>query len=402
MDESVGMEYTRLVSERSHAPREINRMSSPGEVRLSRQFSCTWPLLLAATGAWLVAGCGRGAQPAEPQPGGVQAEVTFCRKLDASSSSRLGVGERFTVGEKREVIACVDFREVTPERLEAIHLIWVDPNGREIFRKYAEVVVRREGESYVAEIDWRKAEDLVRRDRVTQVVAEPGFSLVTRLSISPNRGRRPGRYKLHVYRHRELLLAAGFELLPAPDYVRPSDPGAAGLDLDVVFCARLAADGACDGEQEKFQIGRQREIAASVQLQGVELNRTYALGLIWLDPGGKQVFRKDAEVTVRMSGEGYEARVCWSKDPELEGCDIETQRTDQPRLRIASKLGITPEKKRAPGRYLFRILLADEQWAERAVLLEAPAAEPDEGGQSAPPKSVRKTSGKTSGKIRKR
>ena len=144
---------------------------------------------------------------------GLQAEVTLCRKVGRRSGRRIGAGHRFVMTERSYVRALVDFAGVAPRRTNAVHLVWIRPDGRELFRRYAEVSVTPADEGYAARIGWREAEDLVRVEHEEQQNPGPGFTLDSRLNISAARERQPGTYRFRVYWNRELLLEEAFEVV---------------------------------------------------------------------------------------------------------------------------------------------------------------------------------------------
>jgi hypothetical protein len=149
------------------------------------------------------------ASPAEDHS---LATVTFCRKIGSKTGKRIGVGEHFTIGGKARVTACVDFRNVSPGKNYAVHLVWIKPFGREVFRKYAEVEVAETETGYRSVIHWRKADDLNYLREEIQESSEAAFTLTSRMTISPQKKRSPGIYTLRVYLHRELLTEKSFQL----------------------------------------------------------------------------------------------------------------------------------------------------------------------------------------------
>lgn len=140
------------------------------------------------------------------------AEITFCRKIGKKSGKRIGVAQRFEAAEKRYVQGLVDFRNVRPQRLYAVHLVWIKPDGKEMFRRYAEVVTEPHGDGYEIVIHWKKAEDLDYLKEERRESAAAGFTLASRLNISHSRQRLPGDYLLRVYLDRRLLTEKVFTL----------------------------------------------------------------------------------------------------------------------------------------------------------------------------------------------
>ena len=158
------------------------------------------------------------AVDAPPDSGLFNAEVTFCRKVGKKSGKRIGIARNFQPAQKRSVSALVDFSNVQRGRLYAVHLAWIRPDGKEMFRRYAEVTLVAAGESegFETVIDWKKAENLHYLKQNSQTSATAEFTLSTRLNISHSRQREPGDYLLRVYLDRRLLLEEMFTLEAAP------------------------------------------------------------------------------------------------------------------------------------------------------------------------------------------
>ena len=140
------------------------------------------------------------------------AEITFCRKIGRKSGKRIGTAERFETAEKRYVHGLVDFRNVRSHRLYALHLVWIKPGGKELFRRYAEVVIEPVTDGYETVIRWKKAEDLAYLKEERRGSPQSAFTLASRLNISHSRQRIPGDYLLRVYLDRRLLLEKKFTL----------------------------------------------------------------------------------------------------------------------------------------------------------------------------------------------
>lgn len=140
------------------------------------------------------------------------AEITLCRKIGKKSGKRIGAAERFETAEKRFVHGLVDFRNARAHRLYALHLVWIKPGGKEMFRRYAEVVVEPVADGYETVIRWKKAEDLAYLKEERRGSPQSAFTLASRLNISNSRQRVPGDYLLRVYLDRRLLLQKKFTL----------------------------------------------------------------------------------------------------------------------------------------------------------------------------------------------
>ncbi len=186
---------------------------------LSWPLSAVWLLTLLA-----LAGCEQeivqefqAAQTAlaegeEPAAGRFFADIAFCRKIGKKTGKRIGKGHAFSVAERSYVHGLVDFHQVELDRSHAIHLVWLRPDNHELYRRYAEVRVTREGDGYQTHIQWLRAEDLGYLNEAYLEVDTPTFTLKSRLNTSRSKERQPGRYTFKVYWNRELLLEDSFEL----------------------------------------------------------------------------------------------------------------------------------------------------------------------------------------------
>lgn len=139
------------------------------------------------------------------------AEITLCRKVGSKSGRRIGAGNEFKMGGKSYVRAFADFTNVRPGRPYTVHLVWIRPDGKEMFRKFAEVRQQpTETDEFRTVINWLDAEDLLKVKSDTLVTTEPYFSLDTRFNISQSKERVPGLYHFRVYLDRALLLEEPF------------------------------------------------------------------------------------------------------------------------------------------------------------------------------------------------
>jgi hypothetical protein len=142
------------------------------------------------------------------------AAVTLCRKVGSKSGRRIGAGHEFKMSGKSYVRAFVDFTNVKAERPYTVHLIWIRPDGREMFRKYAEVRQSPTGtDEFLTVIDWLDAEDLHKVKADTLVMTEPDFTLGSRFNVSQKKDREPGLYHFRVYLDRALLLEESFTVM---------------------------------------------------------------------------------------------------------------------------------------------------------------------------------------------
>lgn len=164
----------------------------------------------------------------------------------------------FTIKDESHVKAEVDGRNMRPGRTYSMHLVWIGPDGGEIFRRYAEArlldvtlplgaapdssgalpedVVLGLEETYgkragrdlaerlvaapdaaapVVEVVYKKAVDLGYEKPRHAVVDEdraPHFNLDSRLNISREKQRAPGDYLLRIYLDRRLLREVPFTI----------------------------------------------------------------------------------------------------------------------------------------------------------------------------------------------
>ena len=139
------------------------------------------------------------------------ATVTLCRKVGTKSGRRIGAGNEFDMTEKSYVRAFADFTHVKTDRPYTVHLAWIRPDGREMFRKFAEVRQHTvEANRFRTVINWLDAEDLHKIQSDTLLTDEPDFTLETRFNTSLKKERDPGLYHFRVYLDRALLLEEPF------------------------------------------------------------------------------------------------------------------------------------------------------------------------------------------------
>jgi len=141
-------------------------------------------------------------------------ETTLCRKVSRKSGRRIGVGDEFKVRKKSNVRALVDFNNVKTDRPYTVHLSWIRPDGREMFRKFAEVRQYQAADGqFQTVINWLKAENLHYVKADTLLSDQPEFTLETKFNISEKKAREPGLYHFRVYLDRGLLLEEPFTVI---------------------------------------------------------------------------------------------------------------------------------------------------------------------------------------------
>ena len=181
-------------------------------------------------------------------------EVTLYRRY-TGSKWRLDKDHVFTVKDESHIKARVGFRNVRPDRTYSVHLAWIRPDGREMFRRYAEVTrhqvrlplgvmpdstgvlpasviadlagqfgeeravsigerLAAEPESAVpvTEVVYKKAVDLGYALRKISLSDKPRFNLETRINISREKERELGDYLLRIYLDRRLLQEIPFTI----------------------------------------------------------------------------------------------------------------------------------------------------------------------------------------------
>ncbi len=112
----------------------------------------------------------------------------------------------FRIKKTSRVRARVTFHDVRTDRLYSAHLVWIRPDGRELYRRYAEVAVTpADSGGYDIDIAWKKAVDLHHSRHELQHVKAPSFMLESIFDISRAKHRETGEYLLRIYLDRQLL-----------------------------------------------------------------------------------------------------------------------------------------------------------------------------------------------------
>jgi len=165
----------------------------------------------------------------EPAAGDFTLAVELCRKVSRKSGRRIGVQDEFEVRNRAYVHAFADFRNVRPGRDYTVHLVWIKPGGKELFRKFFEVRQTPGEEGFETVINWLDAEDLHKIRTETQVSETPDFTLDSRYNISARRERKPGLHHFRVYLDRALVYEKPFTVLgpdPTTEEEEDDDSGA--------------------------------------------------------------------------------------------------------------------------------------------------------------------------------
>lgn len=173
----------------------------------------------------------------------------------AGTRWRLSEQRVFPIRDESSIKAEVTLHNIRPQRTYSCHLVWIRPDGREMFRRYAEVIRHEvalpegvapdtsealprsildqwskaygaevaeelatlltadpQGAVAINEIVYKKAIDLAFAQRRVAVAEEPSATLDSRLNISRERRRAVGLYHLRVYLDRRLLHEIPFHI----------------------------------------------------------------------------------------------------------------------------------------------------------------------------------------------
>ena len=183
----------------------------------------TFTLMVVAAAVLLVGGCEqaevkgvREGGVAVLTPGEFSAEVTFCRRVGSKTGKRIEIDEAFPVrdGSKyRYVYGFADIADVPVDTDHQLHLIWIKPDGTELFRRFGTVRVTAADDGFRTRLAWLDAEALNDEDVEEPISTErPLVSVSSRIDVRPERERDLGAYTLKVYWNRELLTQRSFEL----------------------------------------------------------------------------------------------------------------------------------------------------------------------------------------------
>lgn len=148
-------------------------------------------------------------------PDGARLEVSFWEQYSRKHDRRSGRTDEFTIADEARVRAFADFENLRAGRDYTVHLVWIGPDGREIFRKFGEFRWGGRPGAYTGRLQWKDAEDL-HDIRVEELAGEePALSLYSSFSLDPDRERETGRYAFRVYLDRRLLAEEHFTVRPA-------------------------------------------------------------------------------------------------------------------------------------------------------------------------------------------
>jgi len=181
-------------------------------------------------------------------------EVAFFRRY-AKAGWKPDRDRVFTIKDESQIKAEATLHNLRPERTYSVHVVWIRPDGEELFRRYAEITryevglpsgvapdsngalppsfLARLQERYgkkraetigerlarhperpvaVTETVYKKAVDLGFAERSIALTKEPRATLESRLNISREKEREPGEYRLRIYLDRQLLQEVPFRV----------------------------------------------------------------------------------------------------------------------------------------------------------------------------------------------
>ena len=112
----------------------------------------------------------------------------------------------FRIRKDAEIRARATFVNARPGTTYSVHLVWIRPDGRELFRRYAEATVApADSAGFQAKVIYKKTDDMSYRLEDDQDSRKPSFTVETTLDISRGKKRETGEYLLRVYLDRRLL-----------------------------------------------------------------------------------------------------------------------------------------------------------------------------------------------------
>ncbi len=112
----------------------------------------------------------------------------------------------FRIRKESEVRARASFENVRPGQTYTVHMVWIRPDGKELFRRFAEATVAAANSGgYVADVVYKKADHLTYRKMDRQASKTPSFDVESVFDISRSKNRETGEYLLRLYLDRRLL-----------------------------------------------------------------------------------------------------------------------------------------------------------------------------------------------------
>lgn len=154
-----------------------------------------------------------------------------------------------------------------------------------------------------------------------------------------------------------------------------ADVGAAPADGafqgELVFCRRI---GTKSGKRldvgDRFAASdeeRDRNIHAFADLRNLPPG-VHQVHVVWLKPGGEELFRKYAEVSVAPADSGrWRTQLVWKDGNNLRFAEPEEAVVGPaPEVTVASRLNVAPDRKREPGTYAVKVYWNRELLLERS------------------------------------
>jgi hypothetical protein len=243
---------------------------------------------------------------------GINAKISFCKKISKKTGEKIGQGTAFTINEKTKVYAIVELEDKESSKYQELmfHIDWIGPNGKSFYKK-----------------------------RIDIAPTDSSSTIKSSISTTPDK-RQPGIYIFRVFLFRELIAEKKFEL--------QVDKSLTGKEFDINTNITLyrklgKKTGKRIGAGTNFTIKKKTKVKAVIELvnRNDYTDSELKFNLDWIGPNGKSFYRKEIELA-----------------PE----DSSTS--------LKSSISISPEK-RKPGNYTLRFYLFKELIAEKNFKLHA-------------------------------
>ena len=240
------------------------------------------------------------------QPGGVNAKITLCKKLDRKNGRRIGEGTVFTIMDEARVYAFFDLenRNFFTDKEMMLHIEWIGPDGKSFYTK-----------------------------RIDLLPDDSTSTINSSISITQE-NRQPGNYIVRLFLFRELIAEKNFEL---QNFVPIT-----GKEFDITAIIILyqktgKKTGKKIGAGTVFTIENKAKVRASIELENRDnyLDRELKFSLEWIGPDSNSFYTKMIDLSPGDSSST-----------------------------INSAISITP-KKRQPGNYILRFYLYKTLLAEK-------------------------------------
>jgi hypothetical protein len=255
---------------------------------------------------------------------GINARITFCKKLNTKTNEPINEGTVFTIKKDAKVYAFVNLenKKLNNNHGLMFHIDWIEPDGNSFFKKRIDLLP----------------------DNPTQVITSA-------ISVPPGK-RDPGNYALRVYLFRELIAEKKFMLKAASNdsaivnLIAEKD----SITAKITLCEKLSRkSGKRINSGTVFTIKKKAKVHAVVDLKIIPINqsnmntlssRSFTLYTDWIGSDGKSFYRK---------------KIVLSFKPSITP--------------ISSTISIAPAK-RQPGNYIFRVYLLNKLLSEKNFVLK--------------------------------